>query len=96
MRIYELLNELTFFGSTCTKDCSGHIAGYNWAKRKHPTAVTASPSRSFNNGVGIRIQHHAAGQNPISTGIRGDKGRYQKFQAAPKEPKAPRPPKAVK
>lgn len=25
---------LTFCGYTCTQDCSGHIAGYEWAARK--------------------------------------------------------------
>ena len=24
----------TFKGYVCTKDCSGHIAGYRWAQRK--------------------------------------------------------------
>lgn len=52
MRIREILSELKFMGSTCTKDCSGHKAGYEWSvKRKGETANT--PSNSFNNGTNI-------------------------------------------
>ena len=82
MKIHEILGEsgLTFFGSPCTKDCSGHRAGYEWAKRKGAVTRPNSSSNSFNNGAEIRIKHHNAGLNPISTGIRGGKGRYQKFQ----------------
>jgi len=48
----EQLDELAFMGSQCTKDCSGHQAGYAWAKRNGARpANTASPS--FNNGVAI-------------------------------------------
>ena len=31
----EQLDELTVRGSQCTKDCSGHAAGYEWSKRKN-------------------------------------------------------------
>lgn len=45
------LNELSFLGSPCTKDCSGHRAGYEWYKRNLRPAN--SWSQSFNNGAGL-------------------------------------------
>jgi len=47
----EQLSELSFHGSPCTKDCSGHRAGYEWYKRKRRNP--ASRSQSFNNGAAI-------------------------------------------
>lgn len=47
----EQLDELTFKGSQCTIDCSGHRAGYEWYKRKGLTPNSWSPS--FNNGAAI-------------------------------------------
>lgn len=52
MLIKELLTELTFAGSRCTKDCSGHKAGYRWALRKG-AQIANTPSPSFNAGVRI-------------------------------------------
>jgi hypothetical protein len=46
----EQLDELTFRGSQCTKDCSGHAAGYEWSKRKGGVDA-ASWSPSFNKGA---------------------------------------------
>jgi len=46
----ETLNELSFLGSQCTKDCSGHRAGYEWSQRKGGTDA-ASWSPSFNKGA---------------------------------------------
>lgn len=46
------LDELTFKGSPCTKDCSGHRAGYAWS-RARGNIHAASWSRSFNNGAAI-------------------------------------------
>ena len=48
----EELNELTFKGSQCTKDCSGHRAGYDWSQRKGGQ-YAASWSPSFNNGAAL-------------------------------------------
>ena len=49
----EQLDELTFMGmSPCTKDCSGHRAGYKWSK-DHGGVSTASWSDSFNKGAEI-------------------------------------------
>jgi hypothetical protein len=48
----EQLDEiLTFKGSPCTKDCSGHRAGYEWWFRKGRTPN--SWSQSFNNGAAL-------------------------------------------
>ena len=46
------LDELTFRGSQCTKDCSGHRAGYEWSKRKGGVDA-ASWSPSFNKGAAL-------------------------------------------
>ena len=45
------LDELSFLGSECTKDCSGHRAGYEWYKRRGHE--TASWSNSFNKGAAL-------------------------------------------
>jgi hypothetical protein len=47
----EQLDELTFKGSPCTVDCSGHRAGYEWYKRKRRLPMSHSPS--FNNGAAL-------------------------------------------
>ena len=48
------LRELMFMGlSPCTKDCSGHRAGYAWSAR-HNNAHSASWSDSFNRGAAIK------------------------------------------
>ena len=49
----EQLDELTFKGSECTKDCSGHRAGYAW-QQQWPTRVPNSRSPSFNNGAALQ------------------------------------------
>lgn len=50
------LRELTFMGlSQCTKDCSGHRAGYAWS-RSRGGATAASWSPSFNRGAEIASQ----------------------------------------
>lgn len=53
MRIHELLSEKQFKGSRCTKDCSGHKAGYAWAKARGEAAPCDSNNKSFNNGCYI-------------------------------------------
>lgn len=45
------LDELTFKGSPCTVDCSGHRAGYEWWFRKRRVPNSWSPS--FNRGAGL-------------------------------------------
>ena len=46
------LDELDFLGSPCTKDCSGHRAGYEWSKQRG-NINAASHSPSFNNGASL-------------------------------------------
>jgi hypothetical protein len=45
------LDELSFLGSECTKDCSGHRAGYDWYKKRG--YEPASWSNSFNRGAAL-------------------------------------------
>jgi hypothetical protein len=47
------LNELNFLGSQCTKDCSGHRAGYAWSKRKGGVLGNSPYSPSFNKGAAL-------------------------------------------
>jgi hypothetical protein len=64
MRINEIITELgvggparQFKGHTCTKDCSGHNAGYQWAKKrniKNPNLCPRGASRSFTSGCQIK------------------------------------------
>ena len=49
----EPLDELTFHGSQCTKDCSGHKAGFDWNKRRGGVSPCDGSSQSFNNGCNI-------------------------------------------
>jgi hypothetical protein len=49
----EQLDELSFLGSPCTKDCSGHRAGYAWSARRG-NVDSASWSNSFNRGAHLR------------------------------------------
>ena len=51
-QLADQLNELTFKGSPCTKDCSGHRAGYEWSQRKGGVDA-ASWSPSFNTGASL-------------------------------------------
>ena len=50
----EQLDELSFLGSPCTKDCSGHRAGYEWSARKGNIQGNSPYSPSFNNGANLR------------------------------------------
>ena len=45
------LDELSFLGSQCTQDCSGHRAGYDWYKQNGRTPQSWSPS--FNKGAAL-------------------------------------------
>ena len=53
----EQIDELTFLGSECTMDCSGHRAGYEWSQRRGGQ-VPSSWSPSFNKGAAL----HQAGK----------------------------------
>lgn len=65
MKIAELLTELTFMGHTCTKDCSGHEAGYNYALKKGLKAPTNTPSKSFDFGTGIATKAAKTKKVPV-------------------------------
>jgi pyrimidine deaminase RibD-like protein len=49
------LTELNFLGSPCTKDCSGHRAGYAWSKQRGGQSGNSPFSPSFNNGAQLYI-----------------------------------------
>jgi hypothetical protein len=49
------LTELSFLGSPCTKDCSGHRAGYAWSQSKGGAPGTSPFSPSFNNGANLFV-----------------------------------------
>ena len=51
----ENLNELSFLGSPCTRDCSGHRAGYAWSQSKGGVAGNSPFSPSFNNGANLFV-----------------------------------------
>jgi len=51
----EKLDELSFLGSECTKDCSGHRAGYDWSKRKGLRQGNSPWSPSFNKGAALAV-----------------------------------------
>jgi hypothetical protein len=49
------LDELQFKGSECTKDCSGHAAGYAWSQRKGLRHGNSPYSPSFNKGAALAV-----------------------------------------
>lgn len=74
MRINELLTELKFQGSQCTKDCSGHAAGYQWSM-KNGGKTTVTPSSSFDNGT--KIASDQVANNKVSRPkIRNAQGKF--------------------
>ena len=50
------LDELSFLGSTCTRDCSGHRAGYAWSRARAGAKIPNSLSPSFNKGAALQRQ----------------------------------------
>jgi len=52
----------TFHGSSCTDDCSGHKAGYNWAAKKGLTSEDecGGRSNSFIEGCRAYVREQAA------------------------------------
>ena len=81
MKFSEILSELQFKGSACTKDCSGHQAGYNWSKRNSDRGC-ASRSPSFTKGCNIakkqkdKPQQESEFAGSYQTGSKGQaKGR---------------------
>jgi len=49
------LDELSFLGSPCTKDCSGHRAGYAWSQSKGGKVANSPFSPSFNKGSQLHV-----------------------------------------
>ena len=70
------LNELMFRGSPCTKDCSGHRAGFDWSNARGGRDANSPWSPSFNKGAAIARQDQMKKQQP----------------AVPKPPPAPQAP----
>ena len=58
------LDELTFMGSQCTKDCSGHRAGYAWSQAKGGQNANSPFSPSFNKGSSIATQEILKAKQP--------------------------------
>ena len=87
----EQLDELSFFGRPCTKDCSGHKAGWEWERKHNLQTRQTTPSNSFNNGTEIATNQTKAGLRPLGYQIRGDKGRFQKFKKTWKNNQVLRP-----
>lgn len=81
MKVYEIINELTFHGSKCKDKCQGHRAGWYWARKQKTTAATPcnGSSQSFNNGCNINTTQRSQGKNLIGPSIRGDKGKFTKY-----------------
>lgn len=79
MRIKEIINELSFYGRQCTKDCSGHKAGWDWERKHNTGQKRATTSNSFNNGTDIAISQANVGKRPIGPQVRGAKGQFTKF-----------------
>jgi len=80
MKLRELFEQLTFHGRPCTKDCSGHKAGWEWERKNQTNRIAQTPSTSFNNGTEIAVSQRQAGKQPVGTNIQGANGRFQKFQ----------------
>lgn len=72
-------SNLSFYGSSCTKDCSGHDAGWKW-RRSNPNATVQSASPSFVSGTVIRDLQSLQGKNLIGTVARNTQtGKFQKI-----------------
>lgn len=87
MRLNELLNELTFHGSKCTKDCGGHSAGFAYAMQNKGTTACNSSSPSFNKGCEIAADQQKTGvvRRPKIRDVRG------KFAPKPQAKPAAKP-----
>lgn len=72
-------SNLSFYGSSCTRDCSGHDAGWKW-RRNNPNAPVISASPSFISGTVIRDLQSSQGKNLIGTVARNvNTGKFQKI-----------------
>lgn len=78
MKIREIISELTFYGRQCTKDCSGHTAGWNWANRKNIQSPgdCNSRSNSFNGGCRVALDQKQRNQKITYPRVRDERGRF--------------------
>ena len=61
-------------GSPCTKDCSGHRAGYAWSKARGGKRAN-SWSPSFNNGAALAMRPNKKVQKAIKKKVDASKAR---------------------
>lgn len=85
----DMLNELSFQGSQCTKDCSGHAAGYSWSM-KNGGVTAATPSPSFDKGTGI-ASDQVANKRVIRPKVRDARGKFAAPGITPKVSKPQNP-----
>lgn len=76
------MDELSFMGSQCTKDCSGHRAGYKWSLDRGGVENPASPSQSFVNGSNIGARQIQNNKQKRTQGGGKIKGYQSQSQAA--------------
>jgi hypothetical protein len=62
MRLKEIIAERSFEGRRCTRDCSGHYAGYKYTVDRKKTSACNSRSASFNTGCEIGADQVKRGQ----------------------------------
>ena len=60
----EQLDELMFRGSQCTKDCSGHRAGFDWSNARGGVDGNSPYSPSFNKGAAIAKMDQMKAKQP--------------------------------
>ena len=92
MRANEFITELEFHGSRCTKDCSGHRAGYKWSLDRGGVENPASPSTSFVNGSNIavrKMQARPQGGGKISGYVSTTRNAERKRVARARPPNSP-------
>lgn len=77
MKVNEVITELSFHGRKCTKDCSGHAAGYKWALARNQTVPCTSHNPSFNSGCDIAISQ-IKNKTIIRPKVRNSQGRFSK------------------
>jgi hypothetical protein len=75
MKVREIISELTYQGRKCTKDCSGHAAGYQWAMARNHTAPCTSHSPSFNGGCDIAATQ-LKNKKVVRPKVRDTSGRF--------------------
>lgn len=64
--------------SQCTKDCSGHTAGYQWSRHHKTNNPSNTRSQSFNNGTVFGAHQNKNNINPLAPGYK-DKGKFTKY-----------------